>query len=152
MFQSENPEIEKLFRLLESPDLSKVELAFKLAKALDNPVEWEQMMEKLLKLYQSAFRKRKTLNAKLVHQLIKIEEFDCAKNRINSIPNSINILFNIKVLNCSHNKILNLPESIGYMNKLFHLDCEYNELSSLPQSIGLLQNLENLTFKIKQAV
>nr|GMC52711.1 plant intracellular Ras-group-related LRR protein 9-like [Ipomoea batatas] len=73
-------------------------------------------------------------------------ELYLSSNVLESLPNSIGLLFNLKILDMSSNKLTTLPDSICHCRSLVELNVSFNKLSYLPTNMGCeLVNLRRLS-------
>lgn len=67
-----------------------------------------------------------------------------AKNKLTTIPATIELCKTLVKLNISENLISSLPPSLGKLNELVEFDCHKNQLTSLPSTVGYLKNIQRL--------
>ncbi|KAG0616809.1 hypothetical protein M758_5G143100 [Ceratodon purpureus] len=67
-----------------------------------------------------------------------------SKNKITTIPASIELAKSLMKLNISQNEIASLPATMGQLNELVELDIHINKITSLPSTVGHLKNLQRL--------
>ncbi|XP_033117847.1 leucine-rich repeat and calponin homology domain-containing protein 4-like isoform X8 [Anneissia japonica] len=86
-----------------------------------------------------------------VNQLRSLRFLNLSRNQLTILPSGLCELF-LEVLNVSNNKLVSLPEHIGQLSELSNLDASCNEISTLPSSIANLKSLRHLNVRHNRLV
>ncbi|MEN9655073.1 MAG: hypothetical protein RL235_1185 [Chlamydiota bacterium] len=86
-------------------------------------------------------------NEEEIHNfLLSIKELDLSFLDLQTIPPSIELLFNLRKLNLSFNQLTTIPSTIKNLGKLQSLSLTGNRLTEIPDEIASLSALEMLSF------
>ena len=75
------------------------------------------------------------INENLLKGLSSMVELDLSKNKLKSIPESIQFLSYLEVLRVSNNQLLSIPEGLGALTRLKKLYLNENSLQFLPPNV-----------------
>jgi len=127
-----------------SPDIKKFtrleELDLRGNKISSLPAEFGELKElRKLDLYENQL----SFITPLLN-LISLEELKIGDNKIEDIPDNIDMLKNLKALSLSSNPIRKIPESIRDLKSLNYISIDGNDSTKLPAYLSLVATLPEL--------
>ena len=73
-----------------------------------------------------------------------LQAFDCHKNRLQALPDTLGNCTALKELFCFGNELQSLPDTLGNCTALLSLCCNSNQLQALPDTLGNCTALTHL--------
>jgi|GEM_PF-2984414 len=162
--------LEKLYRLLDSPEPNQVELAYQLMLGMGVPYQEHGIARRLTntgyklgfclrygfieyirdidRLYLQNFDFEEI--SPMIGQLKHLYEVEIRKGKVAVLPAQIGYLQKLWKLDLENNVLADLPTQIGYLHSLEYLNLRQNNLPTLPASIGDLKRLRNLKLDYNQ--
>lgn len=75
-------------------------------------------------------------------QLLMIEDFKLAENKVRILPGSVSKFKNLRSLDMHSNELEAIPPDLGMCTQLTHVDLSHNHLMGLPAEIGRLDKVK----------